>query len=372
MATETINETTTKVSTILSDLLYEEEPHTVPSISTKQALKADATSITLLEDDYYEYELTSMIQAKSMVVPTLESHYTDPQALKALEEGGCLFTFVCNHQLTPYQAEMVNRVVNLSAFDDETVENFVPHYEYNLCEEEEEQYTLLLARAAYLLVGVDLQQLVSNPSFLSTLEYQRACQPGGTTIWQDYDQMEPNNFRITKPIIPYLYNFTIQFQVSKITSSEVLEKLARHVGIRVDGAILLERTKRSVPPSEDATKKCKSVLLYTSLDDDGVVLVTHLTVIVQQGLPEIVERAIGTFGQWGLGETCETAWRTRRFLKQVMPVKMSGEEENTVEGEVEEEEGENFFDAVGGEDPASDADSKASTSDPVFQDTNDE
>jgi hypothetical protein len=47
-----------------------------------------------------------------------------------------------------------------------------------------------------------------------------------------------------------------------------------------------------------------------------------LTVILQQGLPEIVEKAIDTFGKWGLGETCETAWRTRRYMKRVMPLAM--------------------------------------------------
>jgi hypothetical protein len=59
-------------------------------------------------------------------------------------------------------------------------------------------------------------------------------------------------------------------------------------------------------------------LAYTNLGH-GVVLVTHLTVLIQSGLPEVVERILGTVGSWGLGETAETAWRTRKYLQDHMP-----------------------------------------------------
>lgn len=304
-------------------------PLPVPPISIERALEAEA--ITEEDDDeWYEDQDHTILRVKSRVVPSHESHYTNSKYLQCLEEGGCLFTFVCNHQLSPYERKMFQLVINLSAFHDETTENYVPHFEFNDSTNNEnennnnnssgysDEYTFILARCAYLLVGVDVHRLIANPTLLSTLEYQSSCQPAGTTIWEDYDNMEPNNFRISKPIIPYLYNFTVQFRVSGL-QQHVLEQLGRHVGTRVDGGILLERTKRSIPPKEDATKKAKSVLLYTDLGR-GVFLVTHLTVALQQGLPEIVERVIDTFGPWGLGETCETAWRTRRYMKKAMPL----------------------------------------------------
>lgn len=318
-------------------------PFPVPRISIERALEAAAlTSPTSsshngAEDDnsYGSAESDhTALEAKSRVVPSHESHYTNPKNLACLEGGGCLYSFVCNHreELTPYEHDMVDLVINLSAFDDETRENYVPHFEFGNGNNENnngnsngfsDEFTFLLARCAYLLVGVDVRRLFTNPSLLSTLEYQTSCQPAGTTIWEDYDNMQPDNFRMTKPIIPYLYSFTVQFRVSGL-HQQVLEQLGRHVGTRVDGGILLERTKRTIPPKEDATKKSKSVLLYTDLGR-GVFLVTHLTVILQDGLPVIVERVIDTFGPWGLGQTCETAWRTRRYMKKAMPLPMQDE-----------------------------------------------
>jgi len=240
-----------------------------------------------------------------------EEHYTAPENLRMLEEGGCLFSFTCSRDPNPHEADMVSNVVNLSAFDDETRDNYVPHFDINTFEQG--TYSFLLARCAYLLHDVDNLDDVANVSMISSAEYQRACQPEGTKIWTDDDKMEPENFRITKPIIPYIYSFTTQFRVSALTSPD-LDALGRHVDVRVDRGILLERTKRSVPPKEDATKKCKSVLLYTALGS-GIVLVTHLTVLLQRGLPNVIERVIHTFGSWGLGETCETAWKTRGYLR---------------------------------------------------------
>ncbi len=78
-----------------------------------------------------------ILQDKSHVVPSHESHYTNSKSLHCLEEGGCLFTFVCNHQLSPYEREMVDLVINLSAFHDETTENYVPHFEFSTNNENE-------------------------------------------------------------------------------------------------------------------------------------------------------------------------------------------------------------------------------------------
>lgn len=313
------------------------------------------------------------VKANSRLVQSEHLHrlYTDADNLSSLEAGGSLFSFACHHQLTQYESSMVDAMINLSAFSDETTENAVPHFEYADYEAQQQQqqgettetsnelsehnspssssssptpasaaatypkYTFLLARCAYVLTGVSLEALLDNPQIIATLDYQNACQPAGTKIWDDnIPQMNGNGntFRITKPIIPYIYSFTVQFQVSRITDENDLHELSQVFQIPVDGAIVLERTKRSHPPKVDATRKLKSILIYTKIggeggdndDDDshsdsGVVLVTHLTVMLQVGLPAVVERIIGTIGQWGLGETAETAWRTRRYLQAKLP-----------------------------------------------------
>jgi hypothetical protein len=244
-------ETTTEPQTVVIDLLQEEEKPAIPPISVERALECCGALDSIYNDDMDESDFTSLLETKSLVAPSSEIHYTDPDCLHVLEGGGCLFTFLCRHELDSHQAEMLNSVVNLSAFDDETTENFVPHYEYGA----ESEYTFLLARAAYVLVGVNIQELLSNPSLLSTCAYQQSCQPAATTIWEDYENMERDNFRITKPIIPYVYNFTIQFRVSGIRDAKVLERLARHVGTRIDPL-----RPRRMPPSN--ANRCCCILYY--------------------------------------------------------------------------------------------------------------
>jgi len=315
-------------ASMIPELAVEEDKEPpIPLICTERALD-DASS---REEDYYD---DIAMQDKSRVAPSFETHYTDSSNLQTLEQGGCLFSFACRHELADYESEMVDSVVNLSAFEDETTDNYVPHLDIY----SNSEYTILLARCAYLLTNINTQQFLAiAPTLLSSLSYQQACQPTGTTVWSDYNRMSSDNFRITKPIIPYVYNFTIQFRVSRIDDEKELDRLARHIHTRIDGGVLLERTKRSVPPKEDATVKCKSVLLYTDLGND-VILVTHLTVVVQAGLPTIIEQVIDSFGSWGLGETCETAWKTRRYLQRFMPAEAFMDAKDTEEVDAKDTE----------------------------------
>jgi hypothetical protein len=334
----------TDKDTSLSDVT--DDVIAMPNISVERAIASTEKMSTANDLQAIKYI------SRSVPSEQLSRFYTVPDNIRTLEDGGCLFSFTCNHWLTPYEGEMVDSMINLSGFDDEEKENFVPKFSYAEYSQDQNasgrqsrtslhgytnssthssstcgsgqrslhgpSYTFLLARCGYLLTGVDFAQLMSNPSLLATLDYQRSCQPEGTRIWDDYDKMDRDNFRITKPIIPYIYSFTIQFRVSRVEDPDEIQQLSNHLHIPVDGAIVLERTKRSIPPKEDATKKTKSVLVYTNLGQ-GVVLVSHLTVLIQSGLPEVVERILGTVGQWGLGETAETAWRTRRYLQERMP-----------------------------------------------------
>ena len=364
-------------SDISEDTNNDPLPIAPPAISVDRAI--DQSSI---EDD----DLSTVKSDSRLITSSheLRRMYTKPENLEVLENGGVLFAFVCHHALTPYEIDMVDSTINISGFGDEEKENFLPHFEYeeyqqqllrqeqlamdrssssSLSQTSVPKYTFLLTRCGYLLTGFDLKELLHNPLIMTTLEYQRSCQPEGTKIWDDRDKMGADNFRMTKPIIPYIFNFTIQFKVSRVTNTSELQRLSQHLHVPIDGAIVLERTKRSVPPKEDATRKIKSILAYTDLGN-GVVLVSHLTVILQVGLPEIIERILGTIGQWGLNETAETAWRTRRYLQTQLPyVAMPKEqaffldaaseiEQQQTTSEVEvpsddnDEDEDDFFDAV--------------------------
>jgi len=87
--------------------------------------------------------------------------------------------------------------------------------------------------------------------------------------------------------------------------------------MNVSHGLLLERTKRSAPPKQDSSKKAKSVLLFTPVEDGY--LLHHFTVVLQSSLPIVIEKAIGTFGGWGVTEAMETACRTREYLRRTVP-----------------------------------------------------
>lgn len=233
-------------------------------------------------------------------------YFTDPLHRDVIEKGGVLFSFSCSKLLDPYDMELVMNTINLSSYTDETTENYVPH----IRKEGLLDFTIVIAKSAYMLPGADLA-FVCDPAFVSSVAYQKACEPSSNYIWDD--GTEPNTFRLTKPVIAYLFSVTIQFRVSRL-SPEDLERFSSFLGLRVDGGLLMERTKRSKPPKDDRTRKAKSVLLYTQVP--GGLYVTHLTVILQSSIPTIVAKFIHRFGAWGLTEALETAGKTRRYLEE--------------------------------------------------------
>ena len=246
--------------------------------------------------------VTENVNGKLLTLHDSTTYYGDRENLKFLEEGGVFYSFTCRTWMMPYEREMVKTMVNMSGFEDETEANFVPAFDIDN-PDDVRRYTYILQRSAYLLPGAHLN--VFTPELLSGTDYHRQCQPSGTKIWE---QREPNSFRFTRPIVAHVYHMTIQFKVSEIGRKD-LHALSRVMGVRVDHGILMERTKRSIPPKIDATAKAKSILCYTAVP--GGVLVNHSTVILNTSLASIIARIIHTFGSMGLHETCETAERTR-------------------------------------------------------------
>ena len=233
------------------------------------------------------------------------AYYSTINQLKFLESGGAFYSFTCRTWMTPYEKEMVGTMANISGFDDETKDNYVPAFDID-DPEDVSQYTFILQKAAYILPNVNLEDITTG--VMSSNDYHRCCQPNGTKIW---DHREKDVFRFTKPIIPLIYRMTIQFRVSQVDTYD-LGPLSSLLGVRVDKAILMERTKRSVPPKVDGTAKAKSILCYSQIT--GGVLVTHATVILNTAIPTVVAKVMNSFGRSGLTETCETAERTRQFF----------------------------------------------------------
>ena len=279
-----------------------------------------------------------------------------PDHVDLLRQGGALFSFTCTEKtqksLPPYEYDTIDCIANLSSFVNEVEENGVPHVNLKPDHSKNknktaatssgasssvisallDQYTIVMTKCVYYLPGNILPDEPSRlADILSSCHYQRHCQPSGTHVWDDATTRQtPQTFRITKPVIPYLYWITIQFKVSHIVDDVVLAKLSTKLlhGMPITCALLLERTKRNIH-KQDRTRKAKSLLLYTkvpvsnqtnfsssSSGPDFVVLVHHFTVILQSSLPKIIERVIGRFGGWGLAEACETVGKTRQYLLQ--------------------------------------------------------
>lgn len=230
------------------------------------------------------------------LMPSHGGYFAHPSNIEHVNSGGVIFSFTCHHSLQPYEQEMVRRIVNLSSFADETVEIFVPHIVHDMGEVTAE-YTPVMVKASYILPGISSASEFFDPKFLASSDYQKANQPQGTRIWED-DWLDDVTFRMTRAVVPFVHSITIQFKVSRIDDPEVLLSLSEIAGTKVDCGLLLERTKRSVPPKQDRTRKVKSVLLYTELEGGGV-LVNHFTVILQSSVPAVVEGVIDHFGTWG-------------------------------------------------------------------------
>lgn len=250
--------------------------------------------------------ITDSVPGKLLDEHDTRAYYSTMEQLKFIQSGGAFYSFTCRTWMTPYERDMVKTMANLTCFEDETRDNFVPFYDIDN-PVDVNRYTYVLQKAAYILPGVRLDDI--TPQVLSSNHYQESCQPvNGTKIWKHWEE---DVFRFTRPIIPYVYKMTIQFKVSEVQSEDITS-LSSLLGVRVDKAILMERTKRSVPPKVDATAKAKSILCYTAIP--GGLLVTHSTVILNTAIPTVVAKVIHTFGGMGLAETCETAERTRLFF----------------------------------------------------------
>ena len=251
-------------------------------------------------------DVTEPVRGRLLTNHNSVTYYGNESYWQFLQSGGALYSFTCWPYLTPYEADVMRTVANLTSFDDEERDNCVPAFDVDDVHDVE-RYTFVIQKAAYGLPGVRLGDL--TPQLLASDEYYRNCQPHGALIWDDVT--DPNTFRFTRPIVRHVYYMTIQFKVSPIGGKDLVA-LSQLMGIRVDTGILMERTKRSRPPRVDGTAKAKSILCYTAIA--GGVLVTHATVILNTAIPSAVSGVIHTLGGLGLYETSETVEKTRRYL----------------------------------------------------------
>mmetsp|Transcript_9124 Transcript_9124/g.13448 ORF Transcript_9124/g.13448 Transcript_9124/m.13448 type:complete len:311 (-) Transcript_9124:151-1083(-) len=238
--------------------------------------------------------------------------FKDKKSIHWLNKGDTLFAFKCavGDTLSKEDQHVVAKVVNVSSFDDEVEENNVPHFDpYN--KEQAKEFTCIITKVAYLLPDIPLDAL--TPTSMTNVNYHKRCQPGNPTIWDDV--AAPDTFRMTKKVIPLIFSITIQLKASEVVKKEhlqTLHQLCPSQKFEIDKALLMERTKRN-KKVVDATRKAKSVLLYTKVD--GGLLVQHYTVVLNSFIPSFAAAVLNNGISYGAAEAAETASLTRKGLK---------------------------------------------------------
>uniref|UniRef100_A0A0G4HM37 Uncharacterized protein n=1 Tax=Chromera velia CCMP2878 TaxID=1169474 RepID=A0A0G4HM37_9ALVE len=240
------------------------------------------------------------------------SQFLEKGTVGEMSRGGVAFCLrsLAGKSLTEGDKSFIQALVNLSMFEDEGKENNSAKLSIE-DETVQAKVTAVLVKTAFVIPGWRAEDF--RPEFIATLDYQRSCQPGSPVFEEN---VQANQFRLTKSIVPHLYSITVQFNVSQVDSAADLNALERMLGMQVHRAILMERTKRRVQV-EDATLKCKSLLVYHNLPDGSGVLVTHCTVALNTVIPSLVASLLTAGSSFASKEVVETARLTRSYLLSV-------------------------------------------------------
>ncbi|KNC87044.1 hypothetical protein SARC_00790, partial [Sphaeroforma arctica JP610] len=254
------------------------------------------------------------LPVRSEAVTYHDGHYSfldSHRNLRLLNKGATLFAFCCKpgEALNKAELEIVDSVINITGFENEVEDNNVPVVDiYDGTEAQ--LYTVIITKVHYLLKDITLAEI--TPQFLASFEYHKACQPGGPKIWDEVP--DDTTFRITKTLIPMVYDMTIQFKVHEVNDSDDLEKLSSlEPSMLIDRVIILERSKRSKNKT-DATRKAKSILIYQEVS--GGVHCMNITVGLNTSLPSFITPFIDGFGSFGSAEASQTAALTRTYLRK--------------------------------------------------------
>ena len=238
---------------------------------------------------------------------------TIPGCLESLSKGECFMNFACKPagSLNDKERAYANMIIKV---DSETAiekgENGeIDFYNPSDCS----RYTVILTRCSYVLPNLDLTKI--TPYYIASMDYQKGCLPGSPYLWPREGTSDElmRTFRMTKPLIPFVFSIVIQMRTSIITDPAVLKTLEQIDNEKISHAVVFERSKRTAGSKDDSTYKVRSVLMYYVLPGGGT-LVTNFTCVCNTYIPKIVASVVQSFGSRGASEVAETAHRTRKFL----------------------------------------------------------
>jgi hypothetical protein len=230
--------------------------------------------------------------------------FDESATIPALNAGETIFAFSCvtGDQLTEVDKRFMSSVIALGAPEGEE--------QVDITSDQAMLYTYALVKASYLLPGVSVD--VFTPELISSVDYQRNAQPGVKESMVQIDKStKPLSFRMAKTLVSYVYVITMEMKVSML-SEEQLTRFHELHGRKVEHGIMLQRTE-----SDDSTKQATSLLLYSSVP--GGVFVTNITVILNEYVPKVGAILLHNLGSMGAQESSDTAFLTRRYLRQIAP-----------------------------------------------------
>eukprot|EP01064_Diplonema_japonicum_P000971 TRINITY_DN10636_c2_g1_i1.p1 TRINITY_DN10636_c2_g1~~TRINITY_DN10636_c2_g1_i1.p1 ORF type:complete len:298 (+),score=46.69 TRINITY_DN10636_c2_g1_i1:68-895(+) len=231
-----------------------------------------------------------------------------PEHTEDLQKGTAFYGFNCaaGGVLGSKEKDLIQRAINLTSFSPDS-DDQRPHIDM-ADPKDLNKYVFMLNKAMYVLPKVGKDDI--SPEILASSKFQKACQPGACKVWDDCDRAD--TFRLTKTIIRAVYKMTIQFKCTWVPREDLPDLMPLCDGLRIDQAILMERTKRD-KTHQDSTVKVRSILLYHVLEDGGMV-VTNFTCVANTSIPSVVARLVDKLGWAGASEVAETAERTRSYL----------------------------------------------------------
>lgn len=245
-------------------------------------------------------------KSSSIVVKDTWNFLSSPLRIQQLNEGLTLFNLVCKvgSELAEDHQAFINTFANISGFEDEIVENNVPHVD--ACDKAAmSPYTVVLTKSMYMLPNLSINDITAK--LLTSQAYHLACQPGKPFI---HPPVTPGTFRMTKTLVPIVWKMTIQFKVSEICVDKAAA-IGAVDDVPPDKVMLLERTKRNIHKT-DGTRKVKSLIMYNSVP--GGLLVRHSTVALNSMIPSYAASLVNNLASFGAREAYQTVNLTRTKL----------------------------------------------------------
>jgi len=242
---------------------------------------------------------------------TKMKYLEDPSHQKALAAGKSLSSFVsfAGNDATEEHKFILERIMNLSGYEDEVKENNVPRLHIR-DRDDSYQYTICIQKSMWVLPNKKIEEI--TPERFASFDYMNRCQPVSCRVWEpgtDYEPEDEYTFRFTKSVIPYIYDLTIQFRVTEI-DLDTLNILSDIDNLTIHKALLLERTKRD-RTRVDSTRKVKSILMFHQLEEG--ILVSHITGVMNTVIPVLIANYLEAFHETVATEVAETAQGTRKY-----------------------------------------------------------